>query len=158
MRTNSRPADWQLRLIQLLAVPGIVVAFYLLLFHQGVLVNVCAPSGWDDCGRVSGFGAPYAAIGPIPVALIGLVGYATLFLLVWLKDWLPRLEPILPELMVGLVGVAFLFTLGLTGLEVFVIHALCRYCLVSAAIITVMFGLAISSLRAANAAAARALE
>jgi len=27
--------DWQLRLIQLLTIPGILVAYYLLLFHNG---------------------------------------------------------------------------------------------------------------------------
>jgi uncharacterized membrane protein len=58
----------------------------------------------------------------------------------------------LPELLVGLTGLALLFTLGLTALEVFVIHAVCRYCLISAAIILAMFVLAISYLRAANRA------
>ena len=43
-----------------------------------------------------------------------------------------------------------LFTVGLTALELFVIHAVCRYCLVSAAIIVVMFLLAVSYLRAVN--------
>ena len=58
----------------------------------------------------------------------------------------------LPELLLGLTGLAFVFTLGLTALEVFVIHAVCRFCLISAAIVTVMFVLAIAYLRAANRA------
>ena len=49
--------------------------------------------------------------------------------------------------MVGLTGLAFLFTLGLTALEIFVIHAICRFCVVSAVIITIMFILSISYLR-----------
>jgi uncharacterized membrane protein len=52
----------------------------------------------------------------------------------------------LPELLVGTTGLAFLFSLGLTGLELFVIHAICRYCVVSAVLVTIMFGLAISYL------------
>jgi len=146
------PHRWQARLIQLLAVPGLLVAGYLLLYHNGALVSACKVGGWEDCGLVSGPGARYASIGPIPVALIGFVGYATIFLATWLVDWLPLVRRYLPELLLGLTGLAFVFTLGLTALEIFVIHAVCRFCLISAAIITVMFVLAIAYLRAANRA------
>jgi vitamin-K-epoxide reductase (warfarin-sensitive) len=138
--------DWQLRLIQLLAVPGLIVAYYLLLFHEGQLVIVCS-GGWDDCGAVSGPDAPYSSVGPIPVALIGMAGYGLIFMLVWLRDWLPLLDDTLPEIMVSITGLALLFSLWLTGLELFVIHAFCRYCVVSAVIILIMFVLAVSYLR-----------
>jgi uncharacterized membrane protein len=108
--------DWQLRLIQLLAVPGLIVAYYLLLFHEGQLVIVCS-GGWDDCGAVSGPDAPYSSVGPIPVALIGMAGYGLIFMLVWLRDWLPLLDDTLPEIMVSITGLALLFSLWLTGLE-----------------------------------------
>jgi uncharacterized membrane protein len=150
------PDKWQARLIQLLAVPGLLVAFYLLLYHNGALVSACKVGGWEDCGVVSGPGARYASIGPIPVALIGLIGYVALFLVVWLADWVPLLRRYLPELLVGLTGLALVFTLGLTALEIFVIHAVCRYCLISAGIILAMFVLAISYLRSANRAGAPA--
>lgn len=147
MRTKNWPEDWQIRLIQLLAVPGLVLSFYLLLYHNGNLVEVCSASGWDDCGKVSGPDAPYSSIGPIPVALIGLIGYATLFLVTWLKDWIPLVDDYLPELMIGLTGVALLFSVGLTVLELFVIHAICRFCIVSAVIVIIMFVLSLSYLR-----------
>ena len=139
--------DWQLRIIQALAVPGMLVAFYLLLYHNGNLIAACSGSGWDDCGAVSGPGAPYADIGGIPVALIGLLGYALIFSAVWLRDWLPALDDNLPEILIGLTGLAFGITAVLTALEAFVIHAFCRYCLVSAGIITIMLILSISFLR-----------
>lgn len=141
---------WQVRLIQLLSVPGLLVAFYLLLYHNGALTTTCKAGTWEDCGLVSGPGAPYASIGPIPVALIGLIGYAVIFLLTWLPDWLPFIRNNLPELLVGTIGLALVFTAGLTALEIFVIHAVCRYCLVSAGIILVMFILALSYLRRVN--------
>jgi uncharacterized membrane protein len=144
---DNFPEEWQVRLIQLLAVPGILLAFYLLLYHEGNLIEVCTASGWDDCGKVSGPDAPYSSIGPIPVALIGLIGYAAIFLTTWLKDWLVLIDDFLPELLIGLTAVAFLFSLGLTGLELFVIHAICRFCVVSAIIITIMFILAIHYMR-----------
>ncbi|MFQ5436417.1 MAG: hypothetical protein ACE5FD_16255, partial [Anaerolineae bacterium] len=67
-----RAPDWQIRLIQLLSVPGMIVAFYLLLFHKGSLVSACQVNSIFDCGQVSGPDAPYSALGPAPVALIGL--------------------------------------------------------------------------------------
>ncbi len=142
--------NWHLRWIQLLTIPGMLVAFYLLLFHNGSLVAVCGTSGWDDCGVVSGPDAPYSSIGPIPVALLGLVGYLLLFLLVWLQGVWLWYDDNLPELLVGVTGLAFLFSLGLTALELFVIHAICRYCVVSAVIVTLMFVLALNNLRTAN--------
>lgn len=148
---TSMRHDWQLRLIQLIAVLGLLVAFYLLLFHNGVLIAGCTDTGWDDCGAVSGPDAPYASVGPIPVALIGMVGYAVLFGLTWLKDWAPLRQSYLSELLVGAAGFGFLFTLMLTGLELFVIHVICRYCLVSALLITIIFVLTISYLRSEQA-------
>lgn len=144
------PDDWHVRLIQLLAVPGMFVAYYLLLFHYEQVVIACTPGGWDDCGLVSGPDAPYSKIGPVPVALIGLLGYILIFMMVWLQDWFPLLDDYLPELMVGVTGVAFLFSMGLTLLELLVIHAFCRYCVVSAVIVTIMFVLAVVYLRAVN--------
>ena len=143
--------DWQIRLIQLLSVPGMLLAYYLYLFHEGVLIIGCKVDSVFDCGSVSGPGAPYASIGPVPVAFIGLVGYAVIFLLVWLRELDFALMDYLPELMVGVTGFAFLFSLGLTGLELFEIGAFCQYCVVSAVLVTIMFGLSLSYLRSANA-------
>lgn len=142
-----KPDEWQLRLIQLLAVPGLILSFYLWLFHEGSLIAVCGASGWDDCGAVSGPDAPYSSVGPIPVAAIGFAGYALIFAMVWFKAWIPMLDDYLPELMVGVSGIALLFTLYLTGLEVVVIRAVCRYCIVSAVFVVLIFLLAVSYLR-----------
>ena len=146
------PDNWQLRVIQLLTIPGMFLAYYLLLYHDGQLFSVCKPGGFEDCGLVSGPGATYSAIGPIPVALIGLVGYITIFLSIWLKDWIDFIDDYIPEIMLGLTGIAFLFTAFLTSLEIFVIHAYCRYCLMSGGIIVIMLILAITYLRSANKA------
>lgn len=147
-----RVADWQVRIIQLLAVPGLLISYYLWLFHNGNLVGVCAPSGWDDCGLVSGPDAPFSSIGPVPVAAMGFTGYAIIFTLIWLRSWISAIDDYLPELLVGITGLALLFTLYLTGLELFVIHAFCRYCIVSAVIVIIMFALSVSYLREMNTA------
>lgn len=143
--------DWQLRVIQLLTIPGLLIAFYLWLFHNGSLIAVCGPSAWDDCGAVSGPDAPFSTVGPIPVAAIGFAGYAAIFLIIWLRAWVNVIDDYLPEILVGLIGIAFLFSVYLTGLELFVIHAICRYCVVSAVIVTVMLVLAVGFLRSVSA-------
>lgn len=145
-----RVADWHVRIIQLLAVPGLLLSFYLWLFHNGNLVAVCAPSGWDDCGLVSGPDAPFSSAGPVPVAAIGFAGYAVIFALIWLRDWIALVEEYLPEMLVGVTAIALLFTLYLTGLELFIIHAFCRYCIVSGAIVVLMFVLSLAYLREAD--------
>lgn len=146
MRTD----EWQVRIIQLLAVPGLLIAFYLWLFHNGDLIAVCGPGGWDDCGVVSGPDARFSSIGPIPVAAIGFAGYVAIFGAIWLRNWLTIIDNYLPEILVGLTGIAFLFSAYLTALELFVINAFCRYCVVSAIIVTIMFALSLSYLRSAT--------
>lgn len=144
----SLPEDWQVRVIQLLAVPGLLIAYFLYLYHESYLIGVCEPNQLFDCGQVSGPNSPWASIGPVPVALIGLVGYVVIFLTTWLQDWIDFVDDYMPELMLALTGIAFLFTLGLTLLEALVIHAFCQYCVYSAVIVLVMFILSISYLRA----------
>ena len=76
----------------------------------------------------------------IPVALFGVVGYLVLFTvsLIGLQPgWAQRREPTLA--LVALSGAAVLFTAYLTYLEAAVIHAWCRWCLVSAGIIVAIF-------------------
>ena len=68
-------------------------------------------------------------------------------MLAWLSDWLDIVAEYMPELMLGVTGIALVVTLVLTGLELFVIHAFCRYCLVSAVIVVLMFVLAVGYLR-----------
>lgn len=142
MRTH----DWQIRLIQLLAVPGLLIAYYLWLYHEGHIISSCTVTNFFDCGRVSGPTAQYSSLGPIPVALIGLAGYAAIFLTIWLSDFVTIIDDHLPELVTGLSGLALLFTLYLKSLEIFVIGVICQYCLYSAIIVLAMFVLAVSYL------------
>ncbi len=145
-------SEWQLRIIQLLSVPGMVLAYYLWLFHDSKVFPSCTISELWDCGQVSGPSGQFSSLGGVPVALIGLLGYAAIFLLIWLKDWFPALDDNMPELMTIVTGMAFGFTLFLTGLEAFVIHAFCQYCIVSGGIVTIMFVLSLLFLRSSRKA------
>jgi uncharacterized membrane protein len=52
--------------------------------------------------------------------------------------------------MVIVTGIALLFSLVLTVVEAVVIHAFCQYCVVSAVLVVILFGLSLSYWRDAN--------
>lgn len=144
---NVTQRDWPIHLIQLLSVAGMLIAFYLYLYHANVVDLSCANNAFFDCSRVSGPTSPYSAIGDLPVALIGLVGYGAIFLVTWLRQLWSLVERWSAELLLALTGIGLLFTVYLKILELTVIHAVCEYCLYSAIVMAVMFGLSLTNFR-----------
>ncbi len=65
----------------------------------------------------------YSEIGPIPVALLGLIGYVLILVSLFVRGDVGRAL----TFMLTLSG--FAFSLYLTYLEVFVIDAICQWCL-----------------------------
>ena len=59
-------------LIALLALAGVVVASLALRVHYSTETEPCSINEKWDCGIVNH--SPYAMIGPVPVAAIGIVG------------------------------------------------------------------------------------
>jgi uncharacterized membrane protein len=108
-----------------LAVLGALISAYLTWTHYAGLTPVCTGSG-EGCETVQS--SRYASILGIPVALLGLIGYGGLIFAaaVW------REAGIYLGFLISLVGT--LFSSYLTYLEIFVIGALCQWCLASAAI------------------------
>jgi uncharacterized membrane protein len=79
---------------------------------------------------------------------VGLLGYALLLLLCLAAlqpNMVHRREPAL--LLAALSGIAVLFTIYLTYLELFVIHAICRWCVASGVVIVGIFILSLFDLR-----------
>ena len=91
------------------------------------------------CTIVSGcaevLGSAYAHLGPFPLAALGAVAYFTVFSLAILAAFGYRFAG---PLLAGLVGIMFLMSLWLLYLQAFVIHHFCQYCLLSAAVTTVV--------------------
>jgi uncharacterized membrane protein len=85
----------------------------------------------------------YAVFLGIPVAFYGVAGYVALLVvsLVGLQPaWLPRRGPI--ALLAAMAGLGLAFTVYLTYLELFVIHAICRWCIASAVVIALIAAVA----------------
>jgi len=129
----------------LLALVGFFVALYLWLHALGYGGAIkCGASGGCEVVQTS----QWAVFLGLPVAFYGVVGYVAVFGVA-----LAALRPAaLAErswsvLLAGLTSVGFLFTVYLTYLELFVIHAICRWCVGSAVIITLIWIVSLLSLR-----------
>ena len=120
----------QLRTIGLLlAAAGIGVAGYLTYVHYGELSPVCVGGG-GGCERVQN--SEYSEIAGIPVALFGLLTYIAIAAAQAVYTDTTRLFA------AGAAVIAFAFSLYLTYLELFVIDAICQWCVASAVIATLL--------------------
>lgn len=130
----------------LMSLVGVFVSAYLYLYKIGRIGTLACGTGGCEAVQTS----EWSRFLGVEVALIGLVGYALLFAvgLIALRPTLAR-ERWPAALLAGLAGGGVLFTLYLTYLELFVIHAICRWCVGSAAIILSILILALLALRRA---------
>ena len=128
----------------LLSLAGVFVSAYLYLYKIGKIGSLACGSGGCETVQLS----RYARFLGIEVALIGLVGYAAL-LAVAIVSLQPRFVAVRwPIRLLALMsGVAVAFAAYLTWLELFVIHAICRWCVVSAVLVALIFGLTLLDLR-----------
>ncbi len=115
-----------------LAVIGFADASYLTIDHFMHRIPPCTTGG---CEIV--LTSKFATIGPVPLALVGALYYLVIFILI---QWLANMPDDRPRKLLKLLLTAgFLISLGLVGLQAFVIHAWCYYCLTSAGTTTVLF-------------------
>jgi vitamin-K-epoxide reductase (warfarin-sensitive) len=119
-------------MIVLLALAGVVVAALALHVHYSTGTEPCSINEKWDCGIVNH--SPYAMMGPIPVAAIGIAGYAALCVLA-----LARRKKLV--MVAALLGTAF--SLYLTHIEKDVLLVWCVYCVTSLGIISLITLLAI---------------
>ena len=120
----------------LLSLSGVFLATYLYLYKIGRIGSLACGTGACETVQLS----PYARFVGVEVALIGIGGYLAL-----VGASLGTLQ--VPAgtrsgagnalLLLAMVGLGF--TLYLTAIELFVLHAICRWCVGSAVIICLIF-------------------
>jgi uncharacterized membrane protein len=122
-------ADRRLRIAAIvLAVVGLAVAGYLTYAHYDHARPVCGLGG--DCVKVQT--SEWSKLAGVPVALLGLLGYAAI-----LATLLVRSEAaLLAGALIALAG--FGFSAYLTYRELFTIHAICPWCVASAVLMTLL--------------------
>ena len=120
----------------LLSLTGCFISAYLYLYKIGKIGSLACGTGGCETVQLS----PWSRFAGIEVSLIGLLGYLAL-LVVGLLSLRPGLgqQRWPATLMTALAGVGVGFTIYLTYLELFVIHAICRWCVASGGIIIAIF-------------------
>jgi uncharacterized membrane protein len=115
-----------------LSLLGLFLSAYLYLYKIGRIGSLACGAGGCETVQQS----PWSRFAGLEVSLIGLAGYAGLLLvsLVALQPG-PSSRRWPTTLLLLLSGLGVAFTAYLTYLELFVIHAICRWCVGSAVII-----------------------
>lgn len=125
-----------------LAMIGLIVALYLSYVEVVQVEAICGPVG--ECNIVQF--SPYARLMGIPVAVLGMLSYIAIVIL-WIgARYLP--DRFSARSMLGLFTLAIVgtgFSIYLTALELFVIRAVCAWCLSSAVVTTLILVLVIKS-------------
>lgn len=136
--------------IPVLALAGLAISAYLLYVKLSQAEAVCGPVG--DCNLVQA--SQYASILGIPMAALGLVFYLGVCVL-WLCHSASTggTQRFTGRLLAVAVVIGTLFSIYLTGLELFVIHAVCAWCLTSAVLATVMMLLTVTAIKGKAVAA-----
>ncbi len=114
-----------------LSLGGIAVAGYLTLVAYDQSLLVC---GIGSCATVQN--SPYAKVAGVPIALLGLGMYVVLFLVGLVRWRSPLWSEILTSANVSVALAGTLYSAYLTYLELFVIHAICQWCVASALLVT----------------------
>jgi uncharacterized membrane protein len=120
---------WLRTAVAVLALAGVGVAGYLTWVHYADLDPICAGGG-GGCEKVQS--SDYAELAGVPVALLGLIGYAAILGSLALPGDAGRFAGAL----LALAG--FGFSAWLTYVELFEIDAICQWCVASAVIMTAL--------------------
>jgi uncharacterized membrane protein len=121
--------DRRLRLAAiLLALVGLGIASYLTYVHYEDIHPVCGLGG--DCVKVQT--SEWSKLAGIPVAVLGLVAYATILV----SLFVPGEQALIAGALTALVG--FGFSAYLTYRELFTIDAICPWCVASAIVMTLL--------------------
>lgn len=139
--------------VALLALFGLFVSIYLMLYKAGLIGTLACGTGACETVQLS----RWATFLGVPVAAWG-VGYYLVILGLALASVQDRWADSRPVLLaqVALTAVGVLFSAWLTYLELAVIHAICRWCVVSAVVAVLLFALAWWDWRATRAESAAA--
>ncbi|MEO8576163.1 MAG: vitamin K epoxide reductase family protein [Gemmatimonadales bacterium] len=123
-------------IVATLALAGIFVALYLLLYKLGMIGALSCAVG--SCETVNT--SRWAKFLGLPVAGWGVGFYIGMFVLamVSIREQFAESKTV-SALLLAVATTGVLFSAWLTYLELFKIHAICQWCVISAIIVTIIF-------------------
>ena len=130
--------------IAVLSLVGILIALYLTLYKIGVIGDLSCTLGSCETLNTS----KWATFLGLPVAAWGLGAYLALFTLslIGTSDRHAGSQTI-SLLLVAIAAWSVIFSAWLTYLELFVIHAICIWCVTSAVLLVVILAVAVLDMR-----------
>jgi uncharacterized membrane protein len=138
-------AAWMNIAIPWFALIGLFVAIYLTYVETQSVQAFCGPVG--DCNAVQS--SSYARLwGVLPVGLLGGFGYVAILAAWWIGRLKTKWQWLFMYAPIALYGMALfgtIFSVYLTYLELFVIKAVCIWCISSAVIITLLLFFSLES-------------
>ena len=127
-----------------LSLLGLFAALYLLWVYTSPSRPMVCLGGGCDTVRASAYAYPFG----VPIPAFGVANYVVLALLILAQDLVSaRLARAFQYAVAGISCGGFLFSIYLSSLEEFVIHAWCVWCVVSALVVTGIFILSLFELR-----------
>ena len=130
---------WSRKIMLVLTVVGLLVAVYMTIYKWTNNNSMCLGSG--DCSTVNA--SPYSEIYGIPVALVGVGGYAAILFLLLMERRNDFVRQNGTLFVFGLSLTGFIFTVYLVYVEFAVLNAVCPFCLTSQLVMTIIFILSI---------------
>ena len=130
---------WVYRISIVLAVLGMLVSIYMTIYKLTENQNMCLGNG--GCSKVNS--SIYSEAYGIPVAAIGIGGYAAILALLLIESHSKFLKQNGTMIVFGLALIGFLFTLYLIYVELALIHALCPFWITSQITMTILFILSV---------------
>ena len=122
-----------------LTIFGAIDAVYLLIYKLTGNPHMCLGNG--GCHNVNF--SPYSEINGIPISVFGIAAYLAIMVILFLEARIRIAQENGPLAIFGISLVGVGFSAYLTYLELYVIHAVCPFCVASAVLITLIFILAI---------------
>jgi uncharacterized membrane protein len=119
----------------LLGIVGLLISAYLVGTHYFAeqVPLTCATGGIVDCEQVTS--SAESMVGPMPVAVLGLVWFAVFLVILGLRQWLPQALTL--QVIWSVAGLLTVFYLVYA--ELFLIGAICLWCTAIHAIVVALF-------------------
>jgi uncharacterized membrane protein len=130
---------WLYRASIALVILGLLVSIYMTVYKYSHIEAMCIGSG--DCSTVNA--SRYSEVNGIPVAVIGILGYAAILATLYFEPRNPFFRQNGTLMVFGMALTGFLFTVWLIYVEIVLIKALCPFCLTSQTAMTIIFILAV---------------
>ena len=121
-------------IIAALALGGVGLSTYLAMYKLGYIGTLACGTGGCELVQMS----KWATFLGLPVAIWGVLYYVALFVVAFAGTMERFVDsPWISHALLALTSWGVAFSVWLTYLELYVIHAICRFCVVSAVLITV---------------------